>query len=81
MGVLLGYVWTEAVTVKIFTRSQIYTGTCGRGLNSNMKSTRQIETRCQRLFEKARRSNVKSTRPARDEETNPYHEQGHEMAK
>ena len=32
MGVLLGYVWTEAVTVKIFTRFQIYTGTCGRGL-------------------------------------------------
>ena len=28
---LLGYVWTEAVTVKIFTRFQIYTGTCGRG--------------------------------------------------
>ena len=25
-------VWTEAVTVKIFTRFQIYTGTCGRGL-------------------------------------------------
>ena len=33
MGVLLGYVWTEAVTVKIFTRFQMYTGTCGRGLN------------------------------------------------
>ena len=30
MGVLLGYVWTEAVTVKIFTRFQIYTGACGR---------------------------------------------------
>ena len=35
MGVLLGYVWTEAVTVKIFTRFQIYTGTCGRGLRSH----------------------------------------------
>ena len=34
MGVLLGYVWTEAVTVKIFTRFQIYTGACGRGLKS-----------------------------------------------
>ena len=32
VGVLLGYVWTETVTVKIFTRFQIYTGTCGRGL-------------------------------------------------
>ena len=29
--------------------------------NSNMKSTRQIKTHCQRLFKKARRSNVKST--------------------
>ena len=32
VGVLLGYVWTEAVTVKIFTRFQSYTGTCGRSL-------------------------------------------------
>ena len=38
MGVLLGYVWTEAVTVKIFTRFQIYTGTCGRDLSPRLTS-------------------------------------------
>ena len=32
MNVLLGYLWTEGVTVKILTRFQIYTGTWGRGL-------------------------------------------------
>ena len=42
--------------------------------NSNMKSTRQIKTHRQRLFTKARRSNLKSTsktNPAQDEEANP----------
>ena len=31
VGILPGYVWTESATAKIFSRFQIYTGTCGRG--------------------------------------------------
>ena len=39
--------WTEAVTVKIFTRFQIYTGTCGRGLKLNVNNRKYISVKCE----------------------------------